>query len=221
MNNSNEIKMSKILIVDDSQLDCELLNMVLEKKYLTHTLLSGKSCIETIEVEKPDIVLLDVIMPDINGIQLLIAIRKKWSQIELPVIMITANSEADDVANALELGANDYITKPVDFVVAIKRIETHLLIASSSKEMAHFKELSTINSMIATYNHEIRNPLAIAIYALDDLKESCSTLQSFKKLETALWRISDVIKKTGKILKNGNVEHEEYTSGIDMIKLNK
>ncbi|MBF0297972.1 MAG: response regulator [Oligoflexia bacterium] len=222
MNNSNEIKKetkSKVLIVDDSPVDRELLIMILEEKYSIHALSSAQSCIETIEAVKPDIVLLDVVMPDIDGIQLLINIRKKWSQVELPIIMITANSDSEDITNALNLGANDYITKPVDFVVALKRIETHLGIISAAKEMVNIKELATVSAMIIAYNHEIQNPLSIAIYACDALEKKF-TSSDLQNLKTALWRISDVIIKTEKIFESRAVEYEKYVQDTKMIKLN-
>ena len=62
-----------------------------------------------------DVVLLDVMMPDLSGLDVLKVIREKYSTIALPVIMVTAKSEGIDVAEALAAGANDYVTKPVDF----------------------------------------------------------------------------------------------------------
>ncbi|MGC4084403.1 MAG: response regulator [Vicinamibacterales bacterium] len=71
-------------------------------------------------------VLLDVQMPRLSGLEVLQAIRRRWSDAQLPVLMVTAKGEAEDVVNALELGASDYLTKPIDFPVALARIRTQL-----------------------------------------------------------------------------------------------
>src|SRR5207248_10498753 len=76
--------------------------------------------------EQFDLLLLDIEMPDVSGLQALATIRKTYSPIQLPVIMVTARNQSDDVVKALELGANDYLTKPIDFPVALARISTQL-----------------------------------------------------------------------------------------------
>ena len=74
----------------------------------------------------PDLVLLDIEMPIISGLDALKAIREVYSPIEMPVIMVTAKDQSEDMVKALSLGANDYLTKPIDFPVALARIGTQL-----------------------------------------------------------------------------------------------
>ena len=87
---------------------------------------SGFAAIELIGSESFDLVLLDVMMPGIDGIETLKRIRDQKSASALPVIMVTAKSESDNIVGALELGANDYVTKPVDFAVALARVNTQI-----------------------------------------------------------------------------------------------
>jgi diguanylate cyclase (GGDEF)-like protein len=87
---------------------------------------SGLAAIELIDREPFDLVLLDVMMPGIDGIETLKRIRSRKSASALPVIMVTAKSESDNIVDALELGANDYVTKPVDFAVALARVNTQI-----------------------------------------------------------------------------------------------
>jgi len=218
----NSAPSQKILIVDDSKVDRELATLVCEQNgYCVKALESITSIIETIELEKPDIILLDVIMPKVNGNELLKIIRSKWSQIELPVIMITSKSEAEDVIESLKLGANDYIQKPVEFDVALRRIESHLTIVEMSKRMNQLKEIDAIHSVIATYNHELNNPLTIAIGHLDFFKEKYKEEPDIQTIETALWRIAEIVKKTKSILTNKNFEFEEYTPKAKILNLKK
>ena len=87
---------------------------------------SARDLLERIREEEIDLVLLDIEMPDVTGLDALVAIRQVYSTVRLPVIMVTARHESEDVVKALELGANDYLTKPVDFPVALARVRTHL-----------------------------------------------------------------------------------------------
>ncbi|MGB8400276.1 putative bifunctional diguanylate cyclase/phosphodiesterase [Bradyrhizobium sp.] len=87
---------------------------------------SGLAAIELINKEPFDLVLLDVMMPGIDGIETLRRIRSQKSPSALPVIMVTAKSESDNIVDALDLGANDYVTKPVDFAVALARVNTQI-----------------------------------------------------------------------------------------------
>src|SRR6267378_1139843 len=86
----------------------------------------GLTAIELIDRESFDLVLLDVMMPGMDGIETLKRIRSRNSASALPVIMVTAKSESGNIVDALELGANDYVTKPVDFAVALARVNTQI-----------------------------------------------------------------------------------------------
>ena len=86
----------------------------------------GLTAIELIDKESFDLVLLDVMMPGMDGIETLKRIRSENSASALPVIMVTAKSESTNIVDALELGANDYVTKPVDFAVALARVNTQI-----------------------------------------------------------------------------------------------
>jgi len=86
----------------------------------------GCVALDMIERDTFDLVLLDIMMPDMTGVEVLRKIRQKYPQSKLPVIMVTANSRSEDIVEALEIGANDYVTKPVDFAVALARVNTQI-----------------------------------------------------------------------------------------------
>jgi diguanylate cyclase (GGDEF)-like protein len=87
---------------------------------------NGQQALDLIDAAPFELVLLDVMMPGMNGVEVLKRIRQKHDPMQLPVIMVTAKSDGSDVAEALEAGANDYITKPVDFAAALARVKTQL-----------------------------------------------------------------------------------------------
>jgi DNA-binding response OmpR family regulator len=87
---------------------------------------SGREALFLIEAQPFDTVLLDVMMPDMDGLEVLSRIRAKFAPAALPVIMVTAMTQSSDVVRALNLGANDYLTKPMDFAIAHARVSTQV-----------------------------------------------------------------------------------------------
>ena len=118
---------SRLLIVDDNELNRDMLARRLARKgYEIVQADSARELLRRVKEEAIDLVLLDIEMPEISGLEALKTLRETYSPIELPIIMVTAKNQSDDVVRALDLGANDYVTKPIDFVVALARIGTQL-----------------------------------------------------------------------------------------------
>src|SRR6202020_2007378 len=117
----------RLLIVDDISDNRSILKRRFERRgFDVAEAESGLVAIDLIEKFPFDLVLLDVMMPEIDGMETLKRIRSRRSASDLPVIMVTAKSESDNIVDALEQGANDYVTKPVDFAVALARVNTQL-----------------------------------------------------------------------------------------------
>ena len=124
----------KLLVVDDIEANRDMLGRRLERKGYEVVLAdSGESALQIIATTDIALVLLDIMMPGIGGMETLRQIRQTYSQAQLPVIMATAKDTSADVVAALELGANDYITKPIDLPVALARIQTHLKTREASE----------------------------------------------------------------------------------------
>ncbi len=117
----------RILVVDDAEDNVDLLKRRLEKRgYRVVTAMSGPDALELIDREPIDLVLLDVMMPGMNGVEVLEVIRRARPRDMFPVIMATAKAESADVVKALEKGANDYVTKPIQLDVLLARMRVHL-----------------------------------------------------------------------------------------------
>jgi PAS domain S-box-containing protein len=116
-----------LLVVDDDELNRDMLGRRLERNgFRVLTAAGGTEALAIIAKRGCDLVLLDVMMPDISGLDVLRTIRATAPSERLPVIMVTARAHSQDVVQALELGANDYVTKPVDLPVALARIRAQL-----------------------------------------------------------------------------------------------
>ncbi|MFK5969397.1 MAG: EAL domain-containing protein [Candidatus Marithrix sp.] len=125
--NNNLHSEFSILIVDDEQVNRQvLINYLSLQNYSLHQVASGIEALEYLDQEKPDLILLDVMMPHMSGYEVTRKIREHWQADELPVILLTAKNQVADLVVGLESGANDYLTKPVSKDELLARIKTHL-----------------------------------------------------------------------------------------------
>jgi diguanylate cyclase (GGDEF)-like protein len=153
-----------LLIVDDISDNRAILSRRFERRGFAVTEAeSGLAAIELIERETFDLVLLDVMMPGIDGIETLKRIRDRKSASALPVIMVTAKSESTNIVGALECGANDYVTKPVDFSVALARVNTQISRRRAERQVELANErLRTTNEALEARVEERTKRLADA-----------------------------------------------------------
>lgn len=125
----------KILIVDDEPVNLQVLvNHLSLQNYTIVQASSGMEALKQIEEAKPDLILLDVMMPKMSGYEVTQKVREKWKTDELPVLLLTAKNQITDLVEGFESGANDYITKPVSKDELLARIKTHLRIKQLREE---------------------------------------------------------------------------------------
>lgn len=127
--------MGCILVVDDQEQNRDMLSRRLAKQgFETRQAESGQEALEVIAAEQIDLVLLDIRMPGMDGNEVLEKIRRQFSPTELPVIMVTAETDSDSEVRSIGLGADDYVTKPIDFKILLARLNHKLAISKSVKE---------------------------------------------------------------------------------------
>lgn len=215
----------KILIIDDETVTTHIISQKIEKRgFLVEAINDPQIILNDIQrLRDYSVVLLDIVMPQISGIDMLLEIRKHYSQNILPVIMMTAQSSVEDIVNALDLGANDYVTKPVNLDILVSRIQTQHKVIALNKEQEFRKQIEAINAMVATYHHEINNPLAIATGSLHKLSSNLESnqpdKQSIERLEHALERIATIVSKIEEINEESSIKIEEYIKGSSIVKL--
>ncbi len=129
------MKKFKILIIDDQIENIDVLKEILEDQYVIYAIKDSRKVAEFVKKNPPDIILLDIMMPEIDGYELCITLKKDplWSKI--PIIFITADSSIDSEEKGLKLGAVDYITKPIKPAVVRARVETHLELYTFRREL--------------------------------------------------------------------------------------
>ena len=117
----------KILVVDDDRSTVMFISSILKRNgYDVITGSDGLECVEKAQSELPDLVLLDYMMPNMNGPTALGKIRASKKTADIPVIMVTASTDDENIANAQKCGATNYIAKPIDYAVLLERIQRAL-----------------------------------------------------------------------------------------------
>jgi class 3 adenylate cyclase len=125
-----------LLVVDDNEQNRDMLSRRLARRgYTVETAESGSRALEMLDEASIDLVLLDIDMPGMSGLEVLKAMRTTTTRADLPVIMATARDQGEDIVEALNLGANDYVTKPLDFPVVIARVESQLSLKRAMEEI--------------------------------------------------------------------------------------
>ena len=137
----------KILIVEDSKLNQEVLRRILADDHTVILTQTGDEALELARTEHPDIILLDIILPGMDGFEVLTELKKSDKTRTIPVIIISAMTKPDDEVKGLQLGAVDYITKPFHEIVVKTRVETHLRILKQMRVIEKFGFIDTLTNI--------------------------------------------------------------------------
>lgn len=187
--------MMKILLIDDDQDIADFLQTNLTARgFFVHHVLSGIEGLNFVDANEVDLVLLDCNMPGLTGTEVLQKLRKNHSTSELPIIMVTSLCDTKSIVSALEKGCNDYITKPVNIETVVARVKTQLSIKRLHLEGLEKNKLEALNTIISTLNHEINNPLFIALNHLRKAHRRADYTQ-LEKVDDALVRITNIVKQ--------------------------
>jgi sigma-B regulation protein RsbU (phosphoserine phosphatase) len=144
--------MGSVLVVDDDANNRDLLSRRLRRVgYEAEVAADGQQALALIGERSFDVVLLDVMMPGLDGMQVLKILRDHHPATDLPVIMATAKDESEDVIHALGLGANDYVTKPLDFPVVVARIQTQITLKKA------VEQVRLLERRLAERNHDLES----------------------------------------------------------------
>ena len=208
----NEVEKMRILIVDDERSNITILNHILKPTYSTLIAIDGKTAIEIARQTMPDLILLDIVMPDLSGYEVLSILKRDEAMCRIPVMIITALDGADAEEKGLNLGAADYITKPFHDTVVRARVKTHLKMVEYVREIERFGMTDMLTGLPnkRSFNERIaaewsrakreKEPLSILMIDLDDFKTYNDTyghLQGDIILANVADVFRSVVKRTG------------------------
>jgi class 3 adenylate cyclase len=130
-----------LLVVDDSEMNRDMLaRRLVRRGYTVAAAEDGRQALEMIAAQQFDLIVLDIMMPGLSGLDVLEDLRQRYAPSELPVIMATAKDQSEDIVLALKLGANDYVTKPLDFPVVLARVQAQLSLKRAMQEIQTLAE---------------------------------------------------------------------------------
>jgi len=165
MNDLTHNDKPKILIVDDTPTNLSILEEILDKEYFISIAQSGTQALGIIEQFAPDLILLDVNMPGIDGFETCRRLKSREDTRHIPVIFITARAEPEDLIRGFKEGGVDYITKPFNHSEVVARVQTHLKVQQLIKQLElkndQLKELNELkNKFLGMASHDMRNCLS-------------------------------------------------------------
>ena len=170
----------KILIVDDVVSNVLLLKILLtNEKFQVCTANNGTTCIEMAKKEHPDLILLDVMMPDISGFDTAVILKKDDETKEIPIIFLTALNTPADLVHGFQVGANDFLTKPFNKEELVMRVMQQISLVAAKRiiEKQNAELLATLNNRDKMYSviaHDLRSPMASIRMVLNLVVQSAS-----------------------------------------------
>ncbi len=192
-----------ILSVDDERFNLTLMERMLRGSYRIISVTSGQAALDTLVQAPFDLVLLDIMMPEMNGLTTLNHIRSNPQTADVPVILISALADGPDVARGLEAGANDYITKPVDMDVTRARVRTQIALKQLQDERKEtIIELKAVQEMkdrlLRMASHDLKGPLGnirMAVTLIESAAEEIPDGSSIvASIDSSLNTMENVIK---------------------------
>ena len=202
----------KILVVDDQPINVQLLKRKLEREGLqVVAAYSGLEALSAVARDRPDLILLDVMMPDMDGIEVCQRLQASEESRSIPVIFITARTSKEGKIEGLGVGAVDYITKPIDLDETLARVQTQLRFVTINRELvmlqrrlSEARRAATIGAVTQGIAHNLNNLLGVVIGYLDLIKAYHDKPEMVKKnavhVEEAVQRIVSIIKQLSSLV---------------------
>ncbi len=196
-----------ILVVDDQPINVQLLKRKLEREGIrVVAAYSGMEALELVQQSKPDLILLDVMMPDMDGIEVCTRLQANEELRGIPVIFITARTNKESKLEGLNVGAVDYITKPIDLDETLARVQTQLRFVAINRQVLDLtrrleetRKAATIGAVTQGIAHNLNNLLGVVIGYLDLVKAYDDKPDQVRKnvghVEDAVHRIVAIIKQ--------------------------
>ncbi len=202
----------KILVVDDQPINVQLLKRKLEREGMAVVAAySGQEALDLVKQEKPELILLDVMMPEMDGIEVCQRLQANEETRSIPVIFVTARTSKEGKLEGLNVGAVDYITKPIDLDETLARVQTQLRFVAINREiidlqrrLTEARRAATIGAVTQGIAHNLNNLLGVVIGYLDLIKAYHDKPELVKKnvqsVQEAVQRIVSIIRQLSSLV---------------------
>jgi signal transduction histidine kinase len=206
-----------ILIVDDNPQNLKFLgNILRENSYVPVVAQNGSQALEFIHREKPDLILLDIMMPGMDGYEVCKKLKEDKGSKDIPVIFLTAKTETKDLVLAFEVGGVDYVTKPFNSIELLVRVKCQLDLKKAEEELLKSTKLETVGILSAGIAHDFNNLLTVIVgnlgMAKGSLNDPGSQLETFlENAEIASNQATELVRKFLTISKGGWIKRTKVT----------
>ena len=194
-----------LLLVDDVPSNIHLLNDVLKQSYALYFATNGTQALEVARNKRPDLILLDVMMPEMDGYEVCRRLKAAEETAAIPVIFVTARSDQEDETHGLELGAIDYLTKPVNPTIVRARVANHLALKRAGDALAErnraLEEAAALREEVERITrHDLKGPLSGIIgfsdLLLDEKLDTAEQLSVAQAIHDAGYRMLEMINRS-------------------------
>lgn len=208
------LKRQKIFIIDDNTINIKVLSETLHNRYDISFARNGHEALEIIPKAVPDLILLDIMMPGIDGYEVCRRLKNERLTKNIPVIFITARDTNEDEKKGFDCGAVDYIKKPFRAEIVLARIKTHLelklhrdklsgVVTERTSQLIHSDRLATIGTIASAVAHEIKNPLFYISGNIELIQQYISE-NKFDKINEKVEKVFDGINRISKLTESLN-----------------
>jgi CheY-like chemotaxis protein len=208
----------RILVVDDQPINIKLLQRKLERQGMdVYVAYNGRECLSIVEEAKPDLILLDIMMPEMDGIETCQRLKSNPVTETIPIIFITAKASKEGKLEGLDAGAVDYITKPIDLDETLARVRTQLRLQEMFRENMQLQErlgdarkAAAVGAITQGIAHNLNNLLGVVVGYLDLIKNGHDSPDMVKRsvglMDHAINRMVNIIRQLGTIANHDRIE---------------
>ena len=216
----------KILVVDDQPINIKLLQRKLERQEMEVLVAyNGGECLNIVEQEIPDLILLDIMMPEMDGIETCQHLKANPATETIPIIFITAKASKEGKLEGLNAGAVDYITKPIDLDETLARVRTQLRLKNVfdenlelQKRLGDVRKSAAVGAITQGIAHNLNNLLGVVVGYLDLIKNGYDSPDMVKRsvmlMDHAINRMVNIIGQLGNIANKERIELSTHSIDI-------
>ncbi|MGJ3243979.1 MAG: response regulator [Opitutales bacterium] len=209
---------AKILVVDDQPINIKLLQRKLERQGMQVLVAyNGRECLDVVAETRPDLILLDVMMPEMDGIEACAHLKSNPDTETIPIIFITAKASKEGKLEGLSAGAVDYITKPIDLDETLARVSTQLRLQDMFREnlelqrrLGESRRAAAVGAITQGIAHNLNNLLGVVVGYLDLIKSGYDSADMVKRsvmlMDHAINRMVSIIRQLSSIASNEKIE---------------
>lgn len=219
-----------VLLVDDTEANIDILVETLSDDYDVAVAMDGESALEAVNASPPDLILLDIMMPGMDGYEVCRRLKADGATSDIPVIFVTALSDVASEMRGLELGAVDYITKPLSPPVVLARVKTHLTLLQQRRQLesqnAELLEAARLREDVdSMMRHDLKGPLSGIVslpqLVLDEGGLNEDQSRFLKLIEEAGYRLLNMVNLSLDLLKMEHGTYEVAAAPVDLLGITR